>query len=141
MSPLTPDAERELQTVLDAEARRLLREQTDAALARKPLNAYQHAQAIAKGIKASSAGRAYDASGLTVISGPEHERITGYGAVPALMWEEGPYEWGVTFTGWTGEKLGALATDEPTREAYAAMRADGYYLECSNSFTVAVYRA
>lgn len=105
------------------------------------MTAYQHAQAIAKAIKASSAGRAYDASGLTVLGGPEHERVTGFGVAPAIMWEEGPYEWAITFTGWLGERLGALLTDEPTRAAFNAMRADGLYLECSNSFTLAVYRA
>ena len=104
-------------------------------------NAFQHAQAIARAIKASEAGRAYDASGLTVLSGPEHERVTGFGKAPAIMWEEGPYEWAVTFTGWLGEQLGSLVTDAPTRDAYNALRADGFYLECSNSFTLAVYRA
>ena len=145
------DALRELTVTGDLEAaydsatlaQRLVTELQLAAVRAtpKPKTAYQHAQAIAKAIKASEAGVAYGAENLTLLSGAEHRRVTGFGDAPAILWEEGPYEWGITFTGYVGEKLGELATDEATRTAYAAMRADGFYLECSNSFTLAVYRA
>jgi hypothetical protein len=76
-----------------------------------------------------------------VLSGAEHESAIGFGKVFAIMWEEGPYEWAIEFTGHLGERLGELSTDEPTRAAFAAMRADGWYFECSNGFTLAAYRA
>ena len=38
---------------------------------------------------------------------------------------------------WLGE---GLATDAGVRAAYHAMRRDGYYSECSNSFTLGFYR-
>lgn len=105
------------------------------------MTAYQHLQAIAKAIKASEAGQAYGADNLVVWSAEQHRNWTGWADAnaPAIVWEEGPYEWGYALTGYEGEKLGELETDAATREAYAAFRADGYYLECSNSFILAAY--
>lgn len=45
---------------------------------------------------------------------------------PAVMWEEGPYEWAVDVSG--GEKIDALVLAHE----------NGFYLECVNSFTLIV---
>lgn len=108
-----------------------------APVARKPKTAYQHAQAIGRALRASErAAAGGTGDGIHVLSGKRHAEVFGYGEAPAILWEEGPYEWAITFTGNLGSGYG-----EAVQAAYDALRADGFYLECSNSFTLAVYVA
>ena len=111
------------------------------------MTAYTHMQRLAKALRESEAGKAYGADqGCRMEAWPAWKTANWNGSnAPSIAWEEGPYEWAVSFSLNDGEKFGdsdgyQLDTDEATRKAYREMRNDGFFLECSTSWMVTAYR-
>lgn len=107
------------------------------------MNAYQHMQRIARTLREDELVQSYGEAGLDVWPASRRQQWDGESA-PTMVWEEGPFEWAYEFAGTDGRKLGhelyGYTTTKATRDAVAALRADGFYLECVNSFMLSAHR-